>query len=109
MSPGEFEEKMRWIFSFFDKDGDGVVTVDELKELLNEIKDKNNLNSAGIPIYQLRLAFSLSLLLSISPLLSLSRSSSILLPIFFRIPSHQRKSYFRRGNRKVHQPTGQRG
>ena len=47
MSPGEFEEKMRWIFSFFDKDGDGVVTVDELKELLNEIKDKNNLNSAG--------------------------------------------------------------
>lgn len=48
MSPGEFEEKMRWIFSFFDKDGDGVVTVDELKELLNEIKDKNNLISAGI-------------------------------------------------------------
>jgi Ca2+-binding EF-hand superfamily protein len=47
MSPGEFEEKMRWIFTFFDKDGDGVVTVDELKALLNEIKDKNNLESAG--------------------------------------------------------------
>lgn len=48
MSPGEFEEKMRWIFSFFDKDGDGVVTVDELKALLNEIKVNNNLESAGI-------------------------------------------------------------
>lgn len=48
MSPAEFEEKMRWIFSFFDKDGDGVVTVDELKELLNEIKVKNNLESAGM-------------------------------------------------------------
>lgn len=42
---------MRWIFSFFDKDGDGVVTVDELKALLNEIKVNNNLESAGMINY----------------------------------------------------------
>lgn len=47
MSPREFEEKMRWIFSFFDKDGDGVVTIDELRDLMKDIRENNNLESAG--------------------------------------------------------------
>lgn len=48
MSPQEFEEKMRWIFSFFDKDSDGVVTIDELRDLLKEIRTNHNLEDAGM-------------------------------------------------------------
>ncbi len=40
---------MRYIFSFFDKDSDGVVTLDELRELLKDIRVTNNLD-AGISI-----------------------------------------------------------
>lgn len=48
MDPREFEDKMRWIFSFFDKDGDGVVTIDELKDLLKDIRNNYHLEEAGM-------------------------------------------------------------
>eukprot|EP01132_Coremiostelium_polycephalum_P004954 gene4954-6171_t len=40
-SPEDYEKHIRFIFSLFDKDGDGLVSIEQLREMLVDIKDKS--------------------------------------------------------------------